>query len=231
MNVYLVGCEYAGKTTLAREILKWGEKAMGGIRHFHDHFTIPSSELESEAGEALKNAPPQLKEMFQRYILEYHISPGMLDVSRSPDANLMGHAIEEAVYAPLYYGYGGKNSGAPRRAPEGSRTVVARSMEKKILEYAPSMVLVLMKASPEIIQKRMEAHPETKHGEPTRGVVRKEDIEHVLLRFQEEYEWSLIQNKFILDTTSASVEETFSEFLEKHDPYTTEADRLRIQGH
>ncbi len=231
MNVYLVGCECAGKTTLAGEILKWGEKAMGGIRHFHDHFTIPSSELNSESGEALKNAPPQLKEMFQRYMLEYHISPGMLDTSRIPDGNLMGHAIEEAVYAPLYYGYGGKNSGAPGRSPEGARTEMARFMEKKILELAPNTVLVLMKASPEVIRSRMEEDPATKPGEPTPGVVLQEDVEHVLGRFQEEYEWSLIQNKFILDTTSASVEETFSEFLEKHDPYTTEADRLRMQGH
>ena len=143
----------------------------------------------------------------------------------------MGHAIEEAVYAPLYYGYGGKDSGAPRRSPEGARTEMARIMEKKILELAPNTVLVLMKASPEVIRSRMEEDPTTKPGEPTRGVVFQEDVEHVLGRFQEEYEWSLIQNKFVLDTTSASVEETFSEFLEKHDPYTTEADRLRMQGH
>jgi len=28
----------------------------------------------------------------------------------------MGHAIEEAVYAPLYFGYGGKDSQAPFRS-------------------------------------------------------------------------------------------------------------------
>lgn len=44
MNIYLIGCEYAGKTTLAGEIMEWADQHMGGTRHFHDHFTIPSSE-------------------------------------------------------------------------------------------------------------------------------------------------------------------------------------------
>ena len=99
MNIYLIGCEYAGKTTLAGEIMEWADQHMGGTRHFHDHFTIPSSELSPEAAESYRHAHPQLKEMTQRYVLSYHISPEMYAGHR--DANLMGHAIEEAVRPPL----------------------------------------------------------------------------------------------------------------------------------
>ena len=43
MRLILVGCEYAGTTTLAEEIVKWRDKVMGpptplGIVTYHDHF-------------------------------------------------------------------------------------------------------------------------------------------------------------------------------------------------
>ena len=46
MKLILVGCEYAGTTTLAEEIVKWRDKVMGpptplGIVTYHDHFTPP----------------------------------------------------------------------------------------------------------------------------------------------------------------------------------------------
>ena len=227
MNIYLIGCEYAGKTTLAGEITKWAEDHMGGTRHFHDHFTIPSSELSSEAAESYRHAHPQLKEMMQRYVLSYHISPEMYAGHR--DANLMGHAIEEAVYAPLYYGYGGEDSQAPFRSPEGQRTQMARTMEESILKRAPGTVLVLLKAEPEVIRQRMRDNPNTAAGEPTRGVVQDEHVEHVLGRFDEEFEWSLIRNKIVLDTTAAAVQETLTQFLEKLEPYLTESDLQRMK--
>ena len=62
MNIYLVGCEYAGKTTLAGEIMQWAERTMGGTRHFHDHMTIPSSELLPEARASYQAVHPQVKE-------------------------------------------------------------------------------------------------------------------------------------------------------------------------
>ena len=53
MKLILVGCEYAGKTTLANEIVKWIDHTMGGARGFHDHFTIPPSELTEEGPGAI----------------------------------------------------------------------------------------------------------------------------------------------------------------------------------
>ena len=45
MKLILIGSEYAGKTTLANEITTWLIETMGSGRTFHDHFTIPPSEL------------------------------------------------------------------------------------------------------------------------------------------------------------------------------------------
>ena len=240
MNIILIGCEFAGKTTLANEIVEWSERTLGSSSHFHDHFTIPSSELGPEAAASYKAAHPQVKEMFQRFMMDYHISEGFYS---SPDHNLMGLHIEEAVYAPLYYGYGGPNSAAPVRSPEGQRTKHARSIERHILERAPQAVLVLVKASADVIKQRLrtDAYPDSEtttgqkkskpFGEPTRGVVEEGDVELVLTRFEEEFEASLLRNKMALDTTSATVEETFAEFVDQVQPFLSDVDRRRIEEH
>ena len=240
MNILLIGCEFAGKTTLAAEIVDWCEENLGGSSHFHDHFTIPSTELTDEAGASYAATHPQVKEMFQRFLISYHASEGFFSY---PDHNLMGYHIEEAVYAPLYYGYGGPDSGSPMRSPEGQRTKMARSTEEEILRHAPNMVLVLMKATPEVIRERMAAnfYPDAEtverqkisklFGEPTRGVVLEKDVEHVLAHFEEEFEASLMKNKLVLDTTTATVEETMAEFIEAVMPLLTDADKARLAEH
>ena len=128
---------------------------------------------------------------------------------------LVGFHIEEAVYAPLYYSYGGSSDPSP----------AARSMEKRILEQAPDTVLILLKASPEVIAKRMR---ENSH---RYEVLQEKDIEYVLQRFGEEYQRSLLIRKFVLDTTSATVKETLAEFAARMDPHLTETDRLRMMTH
>ena len=222
MNLIFVGCEYTGKSTLAAEVMKWAEDTVGGTSHFHDHFSVPSIELTPEAQESLLTLHPQALEMLQRFMIEYHLSEGFYS---NPDHNLMGLVIEEAVYAPLYYGYGGKDSRAPFRSPEGQRTEMARRLEERILERAPSTVLVLFRATPEVIANRMNENPHTHQ------IVGEKDIEYVLKRFEEEFEASLIQRRIVLDTTSATVAETLAEFVEKYEPYHTDADRARIREH
>ena len=239
MNIIMVGCEFAGKTTLADLIVEWCERNLGGSSHFHDHFTIPSSELTGQAYEEYRVAHPQIKEMLQRFMISYHVSESFYG---NPDHNLMGAHIEEAVYAPLYYGYGGKNSEVPSRSSEGQRSEMARDFEEEILERAPECVLVLVEAAPEVIRERMGANswPDGEtvaaqrrskpFGEPTRGVVREKDVEMVLGRFREEFAASLIRNKMVLDTTSATPEESLAEFVEKMEPFLTGADRQRMEG-
>jgi hypothetical protein len=215
MRLILVGCEYAGKTTLANEIVAWTGRTMGGGRSFHDHFTIPNPELTPESQEQFLKLSPEIKEMYQRFMMAYHLSP---EFYKGPDHNMVGFHIDEAVYAPLYYGYGGEGEYADRKQ-------MARRVEAHIMEVAPDTVLVLVKASPEVIASRMKEKPHD------RFLVKEDDIERVLQRFEEENERSFIRRKFTLDTTSVSVEESLAEFVEKYEPHLTEADRLRILTH
>ena len=116
-------------------------------------------------------------------------------------------------------------------------------MEEEILERAPNTILVLMKATPEVIRARMAANTyvdaETLErqklsklfGEPTRGVVQDKDVEYVLARFEEEFEASLIKNKLVLDTTSATLEETMAEFVAGITPFLSKADLERLEQH
>jgi broad-specificity NMP kinase len=118
----------------------------------------------------------------------------------------------------LYYGYGGKGQYA-------ERTTLARAVEKTIMEKVPDTVLILLTASTEVIAKRMR---ETPHPRP---VVPEQDIAHVLQRFDEEYQNSLIRRKFVLDTTTTTVAETLQQFATQIEPYLTDTDRLRMLAH
>ena len=177
MKLILVGCEYAGKTTLANEIVGWIERTFGSSRTFHDHFSLPCNEFPVEEQEQLLALSPRLKEMFQRYMMNYHFHSAFYS---DPDHNLVGFHLEEAVYAPLYYGYGG-------RGEYGDRAALARSFDEEVMQHAPDTVLVLLRARPEVIAQRMREQP---HERP---VVQEKDIEHVLQRFEEEYRDSLIR--------------------------------------
>ena len=76
MRLILVGSEYAGTTTLVKEIVKWRDRLMGaptplGVVEYHDHFTLPWVGHWDEISDAdlkkLMELGPELKEMFQRY--------------------------------------------------------------------------------------------------------------------------------------------------------------------
>ncbi len=212
MRLILIGAEYAGKTTLANAITAWLKQTTGGGRTFHDHFTIPPSELPEAEQEEFLRMSPELQAMYQRYSNEYHLLPSFY---ADPDHMLVGFHIEEAVYAPLYYSYGDSDD----------FSAAARAMEQRILEQAPDTVLILLKASPEEIAKRMRETPH-KH-----QVLQEKDIKHVLQRFEEEYEQSLLDRKFLLDSTSAQLEDTLAEFVARIDPFLSQSDRLRMMTH
>ena len=90
---------------------------------------------------------------------------------------------------------------------------------------APDTVLVLLTSTPEVIRKRMKEDPHVN------SLVQDGDVERVLGRFAEEYEHSLINNKFTIDTSSATPSECVAEFLEKYAPFMTVPDRTRILVH
>ena len=63
------------------------------------------------------------------------------------------------------------------------------------------------------------------------GVLREKDIDYVLKRFEEEVWKSLILRRITLDTSAATVDETFKEFLRQMAPHFTEKDRLALLTH
>ena len=219
MRLIITGCEYTGKTTLGEGVSRWIARTMGSSRTFHDHFTLPSPEVAGEDLERFMGMAPAFKERFQRYMIEYHLNPSFLI---SPDHLLTGFHIEEAVFAPLYYGYGGEGEYA-------ERTTFARSIEKHLMDMAPDSILVLLKASPDAIAERMRRSPVVRDQRGQRpAILQEKDIEDALDRFDAEFRKSLIRKKITIDNTNSTVEETLGEFVSQVKPHLSQADHLRI---
>ena len=216
MRLILTGCEYAGTTTLVNNICAWLERAMGTPASPHDHFKFPHlshASLTAEEQEQLLGLSPLLKEQYQRYHVDYHV--GDQFYREAAHHIVVGLHFDEAVYAPLYYGYGGV--GAPF-----DRRLLARQVESRLMEVAPDTVVVLVKASAEVIAQRMREAPHP------HGLLREEDIEAVLERFEDDYRQSVLRHKFVLDTSEAAPEETLAEFQRQVGPFLSDGDRLRL---
>ena len=215
MRLIIIGCEYAGTTTLVDNIGAWVERAMGGKMGKHDHWKLPqvSHSLHTkEENEAFLALSTNLQESFQRYHMEYHLSSSFYS---DPHHVMVGFHIDEAIYAPQYYGYGGHDEYA-------DRAWFARRVESDILEKAHDTVLVLVKASAEAIRERMAAEPREF------GVVKEKDVDHILKRFEEEFKRSFLRGKIEIDNTDLTPEETLARFVEEIQPHLTDGDRARI---
>ena len=140
MKLIITGCEHVGKTTLADGVSRWLADVTGYSRTFHDHFTVPSPEVADEDRELFMRMSPAFKERFQRYQIAYHGGGAFLS---DADHLLVGYHIEEAVFAPLYYGYGGRGQYAERSA-------FARHIEQDIMKEASDTIMVLLTARPEV---------------------------------------------------------------------------------
>lgn len=218
MYLILIGCEYAGTTTLAHAINDWSKASLGtDFRLIHDHYKLPDTkphgpDLTPDEIAAFQRLSPRLTEVIQRHNLYYH-TPWQ----SGSDENFMGVGLyfEELVYAPRYYGYGAEGG-------LGDRRLISRMLEQRITRFRPDAVLILVQASPGVIRKRMADNP---HSYP---VVPDADVEQIIEQFAQEYEKSLIGHKFTLDTSSSTVEETVAEFAGKIQPYLTQSDLLRL---
>jgi len=219
MRLIIIGAEYAGKSTLAGGIKNWLIENMGSCQSsFHDHFVPWSPEgegslAEKQAGQ-LMSLEPSLLECYQRYMIHYHMASSFYLYK---DHCLVNWYYADAVYAPLYLGYGGPGEYADRR-------VMARHYDAEVMEKAPDTVLVLVKASPEVIRQRMSQDPQPK------PFPKEQDIELVLNRFEEEFNESGIRRSFVLDTTDASAEQTLNEFVRQIEPHLAPADQLRMMA-
>ncbi|MAG37410.1 MAG: hypothetical protein CL878_14340 [Dehalococcoidia bacterium] len=234
MRLLIVGCEYAGKTTLARVISQWMIAVMGlRMVRWHNHFVVPrldghllvraegditaigkeAADLNTaEDEEQIMALRPSVLEQLQRHNIWRHLHP---DLFRDDDTLFVNHYYADAVYAPIYYSYGESGSFSDRRAR-------ARAWDAELLERAPETVLVLVRAAAETIKDRMRQTPRVG------GILRKVDVPHVLDCFDREYKESLIHRKFALDTTDASADATFEQFLEHVRPHLSTTDQRRM---
>ena len=99
------------------------------------------------------------------------------------------------------------------------RSERAREWDQELLPYAPDMVLVLLTAAATTVAERMAARPRV------RGLLNERDIPYVLDRFQDEYDASLIERKFTLDTTDTMPQRTVADFVDRIHPHLSEVDR------
>jgi hypothetical protein len=215
VRLILVGCEYVGTSTLIQEISGWVERSMGGKMGIHDHWKAPQlshAEHTKEENEGFLALSANLRESFQRYHMEYHLSPSFY---HDADHTMVGFHIDEAVYAPRYYGYGEPNE-------YGDREQAARTTEAALLEIARDTVLVLLKASPETIRARMKADPHAN------ALVKDGDVDDVLAAFEDQHTRSLLRKKIVIDNTDLTVAETLAEFVTQVQPFLTHEDRSRI---
>ena len=160
MRLILMGIEYAGKHTLGVEISRWWAQQTGGEFNeppdfaFHDHFTVPHvvhamghEDHRDLTEQQVLGMNPGLMEHYQRYQIFNKLTPGYIEM---PDLFLLDWYYSDAVYAPLYYGYGGPGQYADRRR-------LARGLDRDVLSLMPDMILVLVKASPDVIVTRIES--------------------------------------------------------------------------
>ena len=230
MKLLLVGCEYSGTTTLALAIDDWAQKELGtGFRLIHDHFKLPDTQYRHQPNETLPHGSelteeeirkwqalsPRMLEVIQRHNLYYH-SPRESS-SKGGNQMMIGLHIDDAVYGPLYYNYG-------HPGVAGDRTVIGKHIELNFMKFAPDTVMVHVKASPDVIRRRMNEAP---HKYP---VVQEKDVEHVLHRFDEEVFNSLL-TRIQLDTSTNTVQGVVEEFAEKIQAHLSLEDRMAMHTH
>ena len=227
MRLVVIGCEYAGKTTLAHGIAERVAADTGSSVRVHDHWVPPGiwdqdpatcyvigpdgvlpersrygglrgaerDRLASLRAADVRALSPWLLEQHQRAMVWRHLHPNIHE--EVGELGPVAHSIQvdfyyaEAVYAPLYYGYGG-----PGAFDDRDRR--AREWDERLMEIAPETVLVHVKATAEEIERRMAAAP---HADP---VLSRGDADRVLGRYAYQFDASLLRQKVQIDTTGST---------------------------
>ena len=155
---------------------------------------------------------PWLLEQHQRAMVWRHLHPNVYE--EDGELGPVPHSIQvdfyyaEAVYAPLYYGYGGPGT-------FDDRVRRAREWDERLMQIAPETVLVHVKATAEEIGRRMAAVPRAD------SVLETGDVERVLRRYAEQLDASLVGRKIEIDTTGSTPEQALDELLRGIAAYVT----------
>jgi hypothetical protein len=203
MRLVVIGSEYTGKTTLIDALMEWGDRH-GTHHHLDDHFSIPDRQFLSEAdARAMLTVPPVIKERFQRFQIYYHVHV----LQEHADCLLGGFHIEEAIYGRRYY---------------YPNDVFSVSYLRRVESLLPAdTILLLLKASPEVIRRRMESAPHEYQ------IVPSSDVEAVSAEFEAEYRLSWIGQKLTIDTSELTPSQLLAAFQEGIVPHLDTRDLLR----
>lgn len=224
MRLVITGLEYTGKTSLTLKIVEMIESATGKRSPYHDHYwpeIAHPPELSDEEEKYLLGLTPRLKEQIMRNNLDYHVRDAFYGPDH-PDHLVVGAHTEDAVMGPAYFGYGGPGGPVPESGLIEDRRVVNAYLETDLLERGPDTVLVHLKASPDVIAKRMRDNPHRN------SVLQAKDIERLLNRFEEEVRDSRIRHKIEIDTTDKTADEALSELMQKVEPHLSDVDKQRL---
>lgn len=208
---------------MAHAIDDWMSENMGTrVSLIHEHWKIPHTSghpdnTTSEEQEWLLAATPKYKEMHQRHSLYYHTQVSTYTTHNGGNGMVVGGHIDDAVYAPLYFGYGEKGH-------QFDRELVMHQVEKTILYFTNATVIVHITADTDVIKQRMKDDPHEN------GIVQADDVDKVKKRFAELVDWSLLGNKISIDNSSALVD-TMAQFVARMEPLFTDTDRSRILAH
>lgn len=208
---------------MAHAIDDWMSENMGTrVSLIHEHWKIPHTSghpdnTTSEEQEWLLAATPKYKEMHQRHSLYYHTQVSTYTTHNGGNGMVVGGHIDDAVYAPLYFGYGEKGH-------QFDRELVMHQVEKTILYFTNDTVIVHITADTDVIKQRMKDDPHEN------GIVQADDVDKVKKRFAELVDWSLLGNKISIDNSSALVD-TMAQFVARMEPLFTDTDRSRILAH
>lgn len=158
-------------------------------RQSDDHYDVQQQDTPDrnpdQMQEHFQSMPPRMLESFQRHMIWHHLHPSFHHYDE--DHLLIDFFYAEAVYASLYYGYGQPGTFADRRRR-------ARAWETETMNLAPDTVIVLVKATADVICQRLRDNLR-----PT--PLSNRHVEQVLQRYDEEYNNSLIYRRISLDTS------------------------------
>ena len=200
MRPIFVGIEYAGKTTLIKQLEQYYHRR-GLSTHNDDHFTIPDKHLSPESSKLMVGFPADVKERMQRMQIHYHIEI----IKKFEYPMVAGWHIEEAIYSK-FYGDDPEHPYYPTYIYDFQRLYESAVIEA----HLPDVVLIHVTASDEEIRRRMKADPHEFQ------VIREEDIGTIKERFDEEVAKSLFTHqhrKIDLDTTGKTPQQSLDELL------------------
>ncbi len=200
MRPIFVGIEYAGKTTLIKQLEQYYHRR-GLSTHNDDHFTIPDKHLSPESSKLMVGFPADVKERMQRMQIHYHIEI----IKKFEYPMVAGWHIEEAIYSK-FYGNDPEHPYYPTYIYDFQRLYESAVIEA----HLPDVVLIHVTASDEEVRRRMKADPHEFQ------VIREGDIGAIKERFDEEVAKSLFTHqhrKVDLDTTGKTPAQSLDELL------------------